>query len=80
MISVRQIRAARGFLGWSQNILADRAGLSRSAIARLELGETAPHSDTIEAIYRALIAQGIIFIDDPGNGLEGVQLRVRGPD
>jgi transcriptional regulator with XRE-family HTH domain len=76
MISVRQIRAARGFLGWSQGVLADKARLSRSAVARLELEETAPHADTIEAIHRALTAHGIVFVDDPSNGLEGVQLRV----
>jgi transcriptional regulator with XRE-family HTH domain len=79
MISARQIRAARGLLGWSQSRLADRAGLSRSAIARLELDATAPHADTAEAIHAALVAEGISFIDDPAAAVVGVQLRLAGP-
>jgi transcriptional regulator with XRE-family HTH domain len=61
----------------SQNVLADKAELSCSAMARLELEETEPHADTIEAIYRALTAHGITFADDPSNGIESVQLRLR---
>jgi transcriptional regulator with XRE-family HTH domain len=76
MISVRQIRAARGMLGWSQSVLAAKAGLSRSTIARLELAETAPHDGTVESIYTALTAHGVTFVQDPANGIEGVQLRI----
>jgi transcriptional regulator with XRE-family HTH domain len=76
MISVRQIRAARGFLGWSQSELAGEARLSRSAIARLELEQVQPHPGTIEAICQVLTARGISFADDPRSGLETVELRV----
>jgi predicted transcriptional regulator len=56
-------------------MLAKKAMLSRSAVARLELGEAEPRSDTLEAIYRALTEGGIAFVDDPAIGTEGVQLR-----
>ncbi len=58
-------------LGWSQEELARRAGLSRSAVARLELEGAATRPDTVEAISRALTAAGVAFLD----GAEGVQLR-----
>ena len=37
-ISVEQLRAARGLLGWSQSDLAARAGLSLPTVKRLEGG------------------------------------------
>ena len=36
MISIEQIRAARGLLGWSQTHLAEAAGRSLPTIKRLE--------------------------------------------
>ena len=75
MITTRQIRAARGLLGWSQGTLAKKALLSRSAVARLELGEAESRADTLDAIHRAFTAAGIVFVDDPAIGAEGVQLR-----
>ena len=36
MITVEQLRAARGLLGWSQSELAARAGLSLPTVKRLE--------------------------------------------
>ena len=76
MISAAQIRAARGLLGWSQALLATRAKVSRSAVARLELGETDPHDETVHAIYLALTRAGVIFIHEPIGLIEGVQQRV----
>ena len=76
MISVAQIRAARGLLGWSQGELADRAGLSRSAVARLELGEVEPREETVEKLHRALFRAGVRFTSDPKRGVEGVERRL----
>ncbi|HTO78211.1 MAG TPA: helix-turn-helix transcriptional regulator, partial [Methylocystis sp.] len=36
MVSVRQIKAARALLGWSQGALAEASGLSEATVARLE--------------------------------------------
>jgi transcriptional regulator with XRE-family HTH domain len=39
MITVRQIRAARTLLGWSQQELADKATISLNALTRLKHGK-----------------------------------------
>ncbi len=39
MVTLREIRAARALLGWSQQQLADKAIVSLNAVARLERGE-----------------------------------------
>ena len=36
MVSVRQVKAARALLAWSQGALAEASGLSEPAVARLE--------------------------------------------
>ena len=74
MISLRQIRAARALLGWSQQKLADEAVLSVKAVQRLERKEVATRSSTVDAVEKALSKAGIIFIP-ASNGIgEGVRL------
>jgi transcriptional regulator with XRE-family HTH domain len=63
MITVEQIKAARGLLEWSQDDLADAAILSRPAINNLERRVTKPHTNTLERIQKALEKAGIEFID-----------------
>ncbi|HTP84878.1 MAG TPA: helix-turn-helix domain-containing protein [Alphaproteobacteria bacterium] len=76
MITGRQIRAARGLLGWSQQELADNAVVSTNAVARLERGQVDSRSSTVRDIERALIAAGIEFIATAGGRGEGVRLAV----
>jgi transcriptional regulator with XRE-family HTH domain len=38
VVTVEQLRAARGLLGWSQSELTARAGLSVPTVKRLEAG------------------------------------------
>lgn len=79
MITVEQMRAARGLLGWSQSDLATKADLSLPTIKRLEGGFGPRVSDDARRrIKRALEAAGILFIDENGGGL-GVRLRKRQP-
>ena len=66
MITVEQIKAARGLLEWSQDDLADAAILSRPAINNLERRVSKPHTNTIERIQKALEKAGIEFIDGGG--------------
>jgi hypothetical protein len=56
-----QIRAARGILRWSVKDLADNAGVSKSAIRRLEETDGASGGETIAPIARALTKAGIAF-------------------
>ena len=79
MITVEQIRAARGLLGWSQSELARRAGLSLPTVKRLESGTAARvSSDARARIQRALESGGAQFISENGGG-PGVRFRKRRP-
>jgi transcriptional regulator with XRE-family HTH domain len=76
MISVAQLRAARALLGWTQDALAARSGVSKPTIARLELspGEIGGYAATREKLIAALEAAGVIFVAENGEG-PGVRLR-----
>lgn len=63
MITVEQIKAARGLLEWSQHDLADTAIISRPALNNLERRVTKPHTSTLVRIQKALEKAGIEFID-----------------
>lgn len=73
MISPRQVRAARGLLGWSQQQLADKAIVSVNAINRLERGQVDPRVSTLTAVEKALGRAGVEFLPAGEKG-EGVRL------
>jgi predicted transcriptional regulator len=80
VITIRQVKAARALLGWSQSDLADHSGVSEPTIARLEsaTGELGGRGATIKKIREALEAGGVDFIEENGGGL-GVRLRNKRP-
>ncbi len=63
-ISSAQIRAARAWLGWSQEFLASRAGVSKRAVVRAESESSQSHSTTSERIRAALEGEGVGFSFD----------------
>jgi transcriptional regulator with XRE-family HTH domain len=70
MMTVEQLRAARGLLGWSQSELASRAGLSLPTVKRLEGGFGPRVSDDAKAkLQRTIEAAGIEFVGENGGGL-----------
>ncbi|MGR4929872.1 helix-turn-helix domain-containing protein [Bradyrhizobium sp. CAR08] len=75
-VSIRQIKAARALLGWSQDDLARTAEVSIPTIKRLEAldGLLGGRTQTAENIVLALTSAGIEFIDENGGG-RGVRLR-----
>ena len=77
-VSIRQVKAARALLGWSQEHLAEAAALSSPTIKRLEAndGPLGGRAGTAEKIRIALERAGIEFIDQNGGG-PGVRLRRR---
>jgi predicted transcriptional regulator len=76
MITIRQVKAARALLGWSQSDLADYSGVSEPTIARLESadGDLGGREETAEKIKTAIEKGGVEFIDENGGG-PGVRLR-----
>lgn len=78
-VSIRQIKAARSLLAWSQSDLAQSSRVSEPTIKRLESqdGELGGRADTGEKILAALEGAGVIFVEENGEG-PGVRLRKRG--
>jgi transcriptional regulator with XRE-family HTH domain len=74
-ITVEQIRAARGLLGWSQAELARKAGLSRETIKRVEApSELKVSLDAKAKLQKALEHGGVEFIEENGGG-SGLRLK-----
>jgi transcriptional regulator with XRE-family HTH domain len=67
-ISGAQIRAARAFLRWSVQDLAQLCGVSESAIARAEKFDAVPgmRGRNLDAIRAAFEMHGIEFMDHTG--------------
>jgi transcriptional regulator with XRE-family HTH domain len=74
MITSAQCRAARGLLSWSQQNLADRAGVGIMTIHQFEKEGTQPRRATLEVVKRAFENAGVEFIDENGGG-PGVRLK-----
>jgi len=64
-IHAKQIKAARAILDWSQDDLAQKAGLAVNTIRNLETG-FAPSGKTAEAIRQAIEDAGLEFIGKQG--------------
>src|SRR5690242_4966084 len=77
-VSIRQIKAARALLAWSQDELAAASGVSVPTVKRLEAADGAlgGRSETGEKIRHALERAGIEFIEENGGGA-GVRLKKR---
>ena len=75
MVSIKQIKAARLFLDWSQRDLAREAGLSLPTIQRMEkFGVGRSSVDNVQKLIETFEAAGIEFIDENGGGA-GVRFR-----
>jgi predicted transcriptional regulator len=75
-VSIRQIKAARALLGWSQEDLAAASDVSIPTIKRLEAsdGPIGGRSSTAANLISAIETAGVEFIDENGGG-PGVRLR-----
>jgi transcriptional regulator with XRE-family HTH domain len=78
MVTPAQCRAARGLLGWSQQVLAERAGIGIVTVRQLEAGAHEPRRATIEVVRRCFETGGVEFIAENGGGA-GVRLRKPSP-
>jgi len=75
-VSIRQLKAARALLLWSQEDLSEHADVSVPTIKRLESkdGPLGGYQDTREKLISALQRGGVEFLDENGGGA-GVRLR-----
>jgi predicted transcriptional regulator len=67
LIYAAKIRAARGLLNWSQGELAERAGVSKQSITRIEKGIMDPRFSTMTALNEAIRSTGVDMSED-GSG------------
>jgi transcriptional regulator with XRE-family HTH domain len=74
MMNSAQCRAARGLLAWSQQDLAEAAGIGIVTVHQLEAGTSEPRRATLQVIRSAFEAAGVEFIDENGGG-PGVRLK-----
>ena len=74
MISIEQIRAARSWLGISQEELAEAAELEVKTIQRIENGFQGATERTLRKLRRAFEAKGIDFVFE---GSRPVGIRTR---
>jgi predicted transcriptional regulator len=74
MLNAEQMRAARGWLGISQDELAMLSGVAKRTIARFEKGLSVPYERTLRDLQSCLEEMGIEFLFD---GSKGVGVRIR---
>lgn len=78
MITPAQCRAARAYLNWSQQQLADLSRIGNATIRNFESEKSASHHATLDVLQRTFEAHGILFVADGevSDVGEGVRLKV----
>ena len=69
-------RAARAYLGWSQDRLSRKARVGASTIADFERGARSPQDATLKAIRDTLDAAGVGFFPIKRYGRHGLAMMV----
>lgn len=57
-------RAARAWLGWTQDDLAEHSGVSKVTVRNIERGVTDPRVTTMGALQKAFEDAGIEFLEN----------------
>lgn len=65
IVEGEQIRAARALIGWTAADLARESGVSYPTVQRMDAtrGQVSGRHETVQAIRKALEAQGVQFLD-----------------
>lgn len=79
MLTPEHSRAARGWLDWTQDMLAKKANVSLSTIRDFEKGRRVPIANNIDAIRRVLEAHGVRMLEDGGRPA-GIAIAAPGQD
>jgi transcriptional regulator with XRE-family HTH domain len=67
-----RLKQVRGTKGWSLQDLAERSGISRSTLSRIETGEVSPTAETLGSLstaYRMTISQLLAPVEAPFQAL-----------
>lgn len=73
MVTSAQVRAARGLLNWTVRDLAEKSGVHRNTVTRIETEASTP-GHSLAAVQTAFEAAGVEFIAENGGGA-GVRLK-----
>ncbi len=79
MLSPEQCRAARAWLGWSQEDLAKRANVGLSTLKDFEGGKRSPMRNNLQAMRRVLEGAGIGLLFDGEGQPQGITAPRREP-
>jgi ribosome-binding protein aMBF1 (putative translation factor) len=71
-MSPEQSRAARGWLSWSQDDLANRAKVSLSTVRDFEKGRHTPIAVTLAAMRKAIEDAGVKLVFSNGGKATGI--------
>ena len=66
MITRFQITAARALLDWTQDGLANAAGVTKDMVSKIESGKSAGSLKTLQQLERAFDVAGIDFLENDG--------------
>jgi transcriptional regulator with XRE-family HTH domain len=72
ILSPEQSRAARGWLGWSQDELAGQANVALRSVAAFERGERMLRANNLAAMQRVIEAAGVRLLFDEHGRAAGV--------
>src|SRR5438309_1750757 len=75
VMTPEQSRAARGWLGWSQEEFAKKANVALRTVAAFERGGQMPRPNNITAMCRAIEAAGIRLLFDETGQAAGIARR-----
>jgi transcriptional regulator with XRE-family HTH domain len=62
LICAAQVRAARAWLNWTQDDLAERSGVSLKSIARYEAERSVPFDKTLVRLRATFEEAGVMFL------------------
>ena len=80
-LSLKQLRAARALLGWTQSELATLTGMSTNALNAIERGAVQPRVQNLQKLFSVFEQAGVEFIDQSGVRLRADrQITVEGRD
>jgi transcriptional regulator with XRE-family HTH domain len=79
VLTSAQIRAARALLDWTQPKLAEMSKLSVPTVRRMESvrGPSSSTTANVEAVRRALEAEGVVFLDPGETKVGGAGVRLK---